>query len=83
VPTARQIEQFFLNARNSGKCIVFSTHVLEEAGYVCDRIAVINQGKLKALGTIDELRAKTGKQRLREIFLDLLDIPLATKEALA
>ncbi len=83
VPTARLIEQFILNARNSGKCILFSTHVMEEAEYLCDRIAVINQGKLKALGTMDELRAKTGKQRLREIFLDLLDIPLATKEALA
>lgn len=81
VPTARLIEQFILDARNSGKCILFSTHVMEEAEYLCDRIAVINQGKLKALGTMDELRASTGKQRLREIFLDLLGIPNIRKEA--
>lgn len=80
VPTARLIEQFILDSKNSGKCIIFSTHVMEEAEYLCDRIAVISQGKLKALGTMDDLRARTGKQRLREIFLDLLDIPAARKE---
>jgi sodium transport system ATP-binding protein len=74
VPTARLIENFMLRAKESGKCILFSTHVMEEAEYLCDRIGVVHQGKLKALGTMDELRALTGKHRLREIFLDLLDI---------
>ena len=74
VPTARLIENFMLRARESGKCILFSTHVMEEAEYLCDRIGVVHQGKLKALGTMDELRAQTGKQRLREIFLTLLDM---------
>ena len=46
---------------------------MEEAEYVCDRIGVINEGRLRMTGTMDELRAATGKQRLREIFLDLLD----------
>ncbi len=74
VPTARLIENFMLRAKESGKCILFSTHVMEEAEYLCDRIGVVHQGKLKALGTMNELRELTGKQRLREIFLDLLDI---------
>jgi sodium transport system ATP-binding protein len=74
VPTARLIENFMLKARESGKCILFSTHVMEEAEYLCDRIGVVHQGKLKALGTMDELRERTGKHRLREIFLDLLEI---------
>jgi sodium transport system ATP-binding protein len=74
VPTARLIENFMLRAREYGKCILFSTHVMEEAEYLCDRIGVVHQGKLKALGTMDELRELTGKHRLREIFLDLLDI---------
>jgi sodium transport system ATP-binding protein len=75
VPTARLIENFILQAKASGKCIIFSTHVMEEAEYLCDRIGVVHQGKLKAIGTMDELRQLTGKQRLREIFLDLLDMP--------
>ncbi len=74
VPTARLIEKFMLSAKASGKCILFSTHVMEEAEYLCDRIGVVHQGKLKAMGTMDQLREMTGKQRLREIFLDLLDM---------
>lgn len=47
---------------------------MEEAEYLCDRIAVIHQGKIRALGTMDQLRTMTGKQRLQEIFLELLGI---------
>ncbi len=77
LPTARVIEHSILDAKRSGKCIVYSTHIMEEAEYLCDRIAVINHGQLKISGTMDELRAATGKQRLREIFLELLELPSA------
>jgi sodium transport system ATP-binding protein len=77
LPTARVIEASILDARRAGKCIVYSTHIMEEAEYLCDRIAVINHGQLKISGTMDELRAATGKQRLREIFLDLLELKSA------
>ncbi|MBZ5591555.1 MAG: ABC transporter ATP-binding protein [Acidobacteriia bacterium] len=73
VPTARVIEEFILQARRSGKCILYSTHVMEEAEFLCDRIAVINQGRIRITGTMSELKAATGRERLREIFLDLLD----------
>ena len=74
VPAARAIEDAILDARKRGKCIVFSTHVMEEAEYLCDRIAVINDGRIRIIGTMDELRESTGKQRLREIFVDLLGL---------
>jgi sodium transport system ATP-binding protein len=77
LPTARVIEASILEAKRMGKCIIYSTHIMEEAEYLCDRIAVINHGQLKISGTMDELRAATGKQRLREIFLDLLELPSA------
>ncbi len=75
VPTARTIEKAIVDAKHAGKCILYSTHVMEEAEYLCDRIGVISEGKMKMIGTMDELRAATGKQRLREIFLDLLGLP--------
>ncbi|HUA83302.1 MAG TPA: ATP-binding cassette domain-containing protein [Bryobacteraceae bacterium] len=75
VPTARTIEAAIVEAKRAGKCIVYSTHVMEEAEYLCDRIGVISDGRLKMTGTMEELRAATGKQRLREIFLDLLGLP--------
>ncbi len=75
VPTARTIETAIMDAKRAGKCIVYSTHVMEEAEYLCDRIGVISDGHMKMTGTMDELRAATGKHRLREIFLDLLGLP--------
>lgn len=74
VPTARLIENFILGARKNGKCILFSTHVMEEAEYLCDRIVVVHEGRVRATGAMDDLRALTGKTRLREIFLSLLGI---------
>lgn len=74
VPTSQIIERFILQTKSSGKCIVLSTHIMEEAEYLCDRIAVVHAGKLQALGTMDELRQRTGKHRLREIFLDLIQL---------
>ena len=74
VPTARVVEAAVLDAKRSGKCVLYSTHVMEEAEYLCDRIGVISGGKLRAEGTMEELREQTGKQRLREVFLDLLGL---------
>ena len=74
VPASRLIEEFILSAKQTGKCILFSTHIMEEAEYLCDRIAVVNRGRVTAMGTMDELRSLTGKQRLREVFLALLGI---------
>jgi len=73
VPTARVIEEFIVSARKSGKCILYSTHVMEEAEFLCDRIAVIHEGHIRIIGTMGELKAATGRERLREIFLELLD----------
>jgi sodium transport system ATP-binding protein len=75
VPTARMVEASIVEAKQAGKCIIYSTHVMEEAEYLCDRICVISDGRVKMIGTMDQLRAATGKQRLREIFLELLGLP--------
>ena len=72
VPTAQIIERFILEAKSAGKCVILSTHIMEEAEYLCDRIAVVHAGTLQAIGTMDQLRQQTGKQRLREIFLELI-----------
>jgi sodium transport system ATP-binding protein len=81
VPTARSIEEFIVEAKAAGRCIIYSTHVMEEAEYLCDRIAVINAGRVGAIGTMEELRAVTGRLRLREIFLELLGLAQEAKTA--
>ena len=61
--------------KKRGGSVVFSTHIMEIAEDICDRIAIINKGKLVAVGTMDELRQhanKTGAS-LEEIFLKLTE----------
>jgi len=58
--------------RSEGKCVVFSTHVMSEAERLCDRIAVIDRGRILAVGSLDELRALTGERFLEKIFLSLV-----------
>ena len=57
-----------------GKSVFFSTHVLDVAEKLCDRIAIINKGQIIEIGTMDEIRAKVGsKESLENIFLELTE----------
>lgn len=55
-----------------GKMTIFlTTHYLEEVEYLADRVAVIAKGKIRAAGTVSDLKEQTGKQTLEEAFLSL------------
>jgi len=58
----------------AGKSVFFSTHVMEVAEKLCDRIGIIKQGKLIFQGTMNELKEEHGKegQSLEDIFLELI-----------
>lgn len=58
------------DAKNS---VLFSTHVLEVAEKLCDKIIVINHGKTIFFGTLDELKEKYNKKDLEKIFLEMVD----------
>lgn len=62
-PVARQSvwEHLFELRERFGTTIFFSTHNMEEADEVSDRVAVMNKGKIAAIGRVEELEAKTGK----------------------
>ncbi|WP_282929170.1 ABC transporter ATP-binding protein [Anaerococcus sp. Marseille-Q7828] len=56
------------------KSIFFSTHVMSVAQELCDRIAIINKGKIIALGTFDEIKNQSShKENLEAVFLELTD----------
>jgi ABC-2 type transport system ATP-binding protein len=70
--SARLIKDLLRQMAERGAAIFLSTHILEIAERMCDRIGIINQGRLIAVGTMDELRAiGSGKTSLEDIFLNL------------
>ncbi len=70
---ARLIKRVFREYCDSGHSVFVSTHTLEVAQELCDRIGIILRGELVALGTMEDLKAKaeTKAQNLEEIFLKL------------
>lgn len=77
VLTNRVILDFIRRERDHGKAILLSTHYLDEAESLCDRIGLLHQGKLVAEGDLSALRAQTGRERLTDIFLALVSDTLA------
>ncbi len=67
------LKQLMKNHAKQGKTVFFSTHFLEIAEQLCDRIAIINKGKILYVGTIEELKKINGeKKSLEEIFLEMI-----------
>jgi len=58
---------------DKGNTVFFSTHILEVAEKLCDRMGIIHKGRLIAIGTMDELRQGDKKDSLENIFLELTD----------
>ncbi|MEM6470087.1 MAG: ATP-binding cassette domain-containing protein [Planctomycetota bacterium] len=58
--------------RESGKAVVLCTHRLDEAERICDRFGLLHRGSMMYHGTMDNLRAKTGRGSLMDIFVDLI-----------
>ncbi len=71
--SARLIKDILRQLADRGAAIMLSTHILEIAERMCDRIGIINKGQLIAVGTMEELRRldKTGEASLEDIFLSL------------
>jgi len=72
--SAFKLKEIMRDRCNAGKSVFFSTHVLEVAEKLCDRIAIIRKGQIIACGTMEELRQQSeDKQSLENIFLELTE----------
>ncbi len=69
VMTTRALRGFLRGLRDEGRCVIFSSHIMQEVAALCDRIVIIAKGTVTAAGTADELRAQTGESNLEDAFV--------------
>jgi sodium transport system ATP-binding protein len=67
----REVLRWLRSAEGGAKCIVVSTHVMQEVERLCDRVVVVARGRDVATGTVDELRGLTGESDFEEAFVRL------------
>ncbi|MEM9657715.1 MAG: ATP-binding cassette domain-containing protein [Planctomycetota bacterium] len=72
VLVARALLDTVDDLREQGKCIVFSTHIMREAERLCDRVAIMHEGRILAEGTLDELSRRYQQPDLEELFFQLI-----------
>jgi sodium transport system ATP-binding protein len=72
VLVARAVLQSIERLKALGKCILFSTHIMREVEKLCDRVAIISQGRILACGTLADLREEHGQSDLEELFFQLV-----------
>ncbi len=69
VMATRAMRRFLLQLKAEGRCVLFSSHIMQEVAALCDRIVIIARGQVVAEGTADELRAMTGESNLEDAFV--------------
>jgi len=69
VAATRQVRTLLRQLREQGRCILFSSHVMQEVSALCDRVVVIARGTVVAEGTPDDLRRATGRESLEDAFV--------------
>ncbi|WP_331275562.1 ABC transporter ATP-binding protein [Peptostreptococcus sp. CBA3647] len=74
VISSRDIISFMKKEKDNGKTVLYSTHYLEEAETLCDRIIFIHNGKIIAQGSPKELKDNTYTDNLRDAFIKIADI---------
>ena len=72
VLVARSVLEAVEVFRATRKCILYSTHIMREVERLCDRVAIVNQGRILTSGSLDELRERYQQRDLEELFFRLV-----------
>ena len=73
VMAIRNLREILTGLKSEGRCILFSSHVMQEVAALCDQVVIIGAGRVLAHGSLPELRARHGAATLEEAFLKTLD----------
>ena len=69
VTGTRALRELVRRLKEDGRCVVFSSHVMQEVAALCDEVVVIAAGRVTAQGTLEALKEKTGKAQLEDAFV--------------
>ena len=69
VMSTRAMREFLLQLRAQGRCVIFSSHIMQEVAALCDEIVIIAKGRVVAAGSADELRARFDETNLEDAFV--------------
>jgi len=72
VMSTRGLRRFMQQLKGEGRCVLFSSHIMQEVAALCDRIVVIARGRVVADDTPDALRAQTGATNLEDAFVKII-----------
>jgi ABC-2 type transport system ATP-binding protein len=73
-PQARiEMREILLRLAQTGKTLIVTSHILPELSRICDRVAIITHGKLRAVGTLDEIMRQVSQRRMLEVQLATAD----------
>jgi sodium transport system ATP-binding protein len=72
IMSIRALRDLLRELRRSGKCLLFSSHVMQEVSALCDSIVILGHGRVVAIGTASELIAQSGESVLEDAFVRLL-----------
>lgn len=69
VMSTRAMRQFILQLREEGRCVLFTSHIMQEVAALCDQIVIISRGEVCANGSPADLRRQTGHENLEDAFV--------------
>ena len=72
VMATRSMRRFMRQLKDEGRCVLFSSHIMQEVAALCDRIVVIAHGRVVADATPDALRVQTGEANLEDAFVKII-----------
>ena len=72
VKSTRAMRHFIRTLREEGKCILLTSHIMQEVAALCDRIVIIANGTVAAQGTPSQLLESTGRDNLEDAFIDVI-----------
>jgi len=72
VMSTRSLRKVMLGLREEGRCVLFSSHIMQEVAALCDTIVVIAKGRVVASGTAEALRELGGSSNLEDAFVKII-----------